>query len=116
MDESFVQLETLRIKKKSQPVPKHLPKVHVWGGISARGATCTCTSVVILDSALVPFIKNHYFEVHAYKRIMILNIPVYGASATWSNKVSTGGILCHLALTLTQLRMPVDPEHEIHSY
>ena len=46
-DECSVQLESHRkvtYRKESQPSkivsrPKHPPKVHVWGGISARGAT-----------------------------------------------------------------------------
>ena len=80
MDESSVQLECHRkiaYQKKGQPVrlaarPKHPPKLHVCGGISARGATSvvifTGTLIAtrytrILDSALVPFIKNHYPEV-----------------------------------------------------
>ena len=83
-DESSVQLECHRkiaYQKKGQPVrlaarPKHPPKVHVWGGISARGATSvvifTGTLIAtrytrILDSALVPFIKKHYPEVHRFQ-------------------------------------------------
>ena len=46
-DESSIQLESHRkitYQKKSHPVhlagrPKHPPKIHVWGGISSRGAT-----------------------------------------------------------------------------
>ena len=46
-DESSIQLESHRkitYQKKGHPVhlagrPKHPPKIHVWGGISSRGAT-----------------------------------------------------------------------------
>ena len=68
-------------QKTGQPVwlaarPKHPPKVHVWGGISARGATSVVIFIGtlistrytrILDSALVPFIENHYSEVHRFQ-------------------------------------------------
>ena len=46
-DESSIQLEShwkITYQKKDHPVhlagrPKHPPKIHVWGGISSRGAT-----------------------------------------------------------------------------
>ena len=72
-DECSVQLESHRkinFHKQGQPLtmvsrPKHLPKVHVWAGISAKGATAvviftgilTATRYTdILDAALIPFI------------------------------------------------------------
>ena len=47
--------------------------MHVWGGISARGATSvviftgTLIATRIRDSALVPFITNHYPEVPRFQ-------------------------------------------------
>ena len=57
-DECSVQLESHRktmYHKQGEPSrmvsrPKHRPKVHLWAGISARGAT----SVVILQEYLQP--------------------------------------------------------------
>ena len=71
-DESSVMLETHRKRcyrkrgtpRKLKPRPKHPVKVHVWGGISKRGATSiviftgimTATRYTqILDAALLPF-------------------------------------------------------------
>ena len=84
-DESSVQLESHRktcFHKIGQPSrlcgrPKHPPKVHVWGGISARGATqvviftgimnATCYTD-ILDVALFPFIESHYPSSHRFQQ------------------------------------------------
>jgi len=53
------------------------PKIHVWGGISARGATPTVmfTGTLratrytrILDAALVPFLEHHYPDGHHLKQ------------------------------------------------
>ena len=80
-NESSVQLESHRkimYQRKGHPVrlaarPKHLPKIHVWGGISARGATSivmfTGTLIAtrytrILDAALRPFLQRHYPNGH----------------------------------------------------
>ena len=84
-DECSVQLESHRkvtYRKEGQPSkmvsrPKHPPKVHVWGGISARGATAVVifTGVLtatrytdILDSALVPFLTQNFPTTHRFQR------------------------------------------------
>ena len=71
-DESSVMLEVHRKKcfrqkgapRKLKPRPKHPVKVHVWGGISKKGATSVAifTGIMtairyteILDAALLPF-------------------------------------------------------------
>ena len=74
-DESTVQLDWHRQKsfrKRGAPRNyrhKHPPKVHVWAGISRRGAThimiydriMTATRYGdILSASLVPFIKKYY--------------------------------------------------------
>ena len=76
-DECSVQLESygkVTYYRKGEPAkmcskPKHPAKVHVWGGISKKGATSIVifTGIMnatiytdILQSALVPFIKGHY--------------------------------------------------------
>ena len=76
-DECTVQLECHRkvvYRKVGQPPPlvpkpKHPQKVHVWGGISSRGATAivlftgimNATSYTdILDALLVPYIQEYY--------------------------------------------------------
>ena len=84
-DESSIQLESHRkitFQKKGQPVrlasrPKHPPKIHAWGGISAWGATpiaiFTGTLIAtrytrILDAALVPFIQQYYPAGHRFQQ------------------------------------------------
>ena len=84
-DESSIQLESHRkitYQKKGHPVhlagrPKHPPKIHVWGGISSRGATpivmFTGTLIAtrytrILDAALLPFIHQHYPNGHRFQQ------------------------------------------------
>ena len=84
-DECSVQLELhqkITYRKDGQPMkmvsrPKHPPKVHVWGGISARGATAvviftgilTATRYTdILDTALVPFIPQNYPAEHRFQQ------------------------------------------------
>ena len=84
-DESSVQLESHRktcYHKIVQPSrlcgkPKHPPKVHIWGGISARGATQVVifTGIMnatrytdILDAALIPFIESHYPTSHHFQQ------------------------------------------------
>ena len=76
-DESSVQLkrhcQTMRVKVGREvpfkPVAKHALKVHVWAGISKRGATNICIFeqtmdaplyVSILKGFLVPFIQKHF--------------------------------------------------------
>ena len=84
-DESSVQLESHRkitYQKKGHPVrltarPKHPPKIHLWGGISARGATSivmfTGTLIAtrytrILDAVLRPFLQRHYPNGHRFQQ------------------------------------------------
>ena len=84
-DESSVKLESHRkitYQKKGHPVrltarPKHPPKIHLWGGISARGATSivmfTGTLIAtrytrILDAALRPFLQRHYPNGHRFQQ------------------------------------------------
>ena len=78
-DEASIQIETHRLhcyrkkgeKPKPKPRPKHPLKVHVWAGISKRGATkiaiFTGTMdaelyVKILDTCLVPFIEEKFSD------------------------------------------------------
>ena len=82
-DESTVQLETHRrfcCRKRGQkprykPRPKHPVKVHVWAGISCRGATRVCVFegimdatlyIEILDGYLLPFIRQVYPTGHRF--------------------------------------------------
>ena len=82
-DECSVQLEWNRLvtyRKRGQPIlygmrPKHPPKVHVWAGISRRGATAVVvfTGTMnatrysrILEAALVPFLEKVYPDGHRY--------------------------------------------------
>ena len=84
-DECSVQLESHRkitYHKVGQPAkmisrPKHPAKVHVWAGISAKGATAiviftgilTATRYTdILDAALIPFIDEHYPVKHRFQQ------------------------------------------------
>ena len=84
-DESSIQLESHRktsYHKFGQPSrlctrPKHPAKVHVWAGISARGATQVdiFTGILnvtryteILDAALIPFIEKHYPMGHQFQQ------------------------------------------------
>ena len=76
-DESSVQLtrhsQTMQVKigKKRvlKPAAKHAVKVHVWAGISKRGATNICVFdqimdgmlyTQILDKYLLPFLEEHF--------------------------------------------------------
>ena len=80
-DECSVQLERhsrLCFRKKHQPRalkqrPKHPLKVHIWGGISYKGATKiviftgTMNAIIyskILDASLLEFIKECYLHGH----------------------------------------------------
>lgn len=82
-DETSVQMEThrrfqcykKRQKPRYKPRPKHPVKVHVWAGISCRGATGVCIFegimdatmyTNILDQYLVPFIRNVYPTGHRF--------------------------------------------------
>lgn len=82
-DETSVQLESHRrhsFRKKNQPPklkprPKHPVKVHVWAGISKRGATKVCIFegrmdadfyLRILSSFLLPFIVSKFPSTHRF--------------------------------------------------
>ena len=76
-DESSVQLQGHSQRcyrkrgqpKKLKPKPKHPFKIHVWGGISCRGATplvlftgklCATKLLEIFEVGLVPFVKEEF--------------------------------------------------------
>jgi len=82
-DETTVQLETHRRfccrkqgqKPRYKPRPKHPIKVHVWAGISWRGATNVCIFEGIMDANLytdilnqflVPFVQTVYPHGHKF--------------------------------------------------
>lgn len=84
-DESSVMLEKHRKKcyrrkgdpRKLKPRPKHPVKVHVWGGISKRGATSVVifTGIMtavrytkILEVGLVPFVRNNFPSGHRFQQ------------------------------------------------
>ena len=84
-DECTVELQSTRkvvFHKIGQPPPlvpkpKHPQKIHVWGGISAKGATAIVmfTGIMnatrytdILDAALIPFIRDHYTHHHRFQQ------------------------------------------------
>ena len=88
-DETSVQLECHRRhcfrkhneKPRLKPRPKHPVKVHVWAGISKRGATLVCIFegkmdapfyVEILQHYLVPFVHSEFPSTH---RLMQDNDP-----------------------------------------
>ena len=67
-DESTVQLtryaRNMRVKVGKErilkPAPKHAVKVHVWAGISMKGATKICIFDTIMDSALyINILRDH---------------------------------------------------------
>ena len=65
-DEASIQLETHRKrcyrkkgeKPQNKPRPKHPPKVHVWAGISSRGATNICIFTGTMDAEFYVKILN----------------------------------------------------------
>ncbi len=82
-DETSIQLESHRryaFRKRDQapklkPRPKHPLKVHVWAGISKRGATTVCIFEGIMDADfyleilrrhLVPFIQFNFPSTHRF--------------------------------------------------
>ena len=84
-DECTVQLESHRLMTyhrigeaaRLKPRPKHPLKIHVWGGISARGATkavmfsgiMNATRYTdILDAGLVPFLEDVYPDGHRFQQ------------------------------------------------
>lgn len=83
-DETTVQLESHRRysyrktgeKPRLKPRPKHPIKVHVWAGISKKGATGVCIFEGIMDSqlyceilrrTLLPFIASHFPEPESHR-------------------------------------------------
>ena len=79
--------------------PKHPPKIHIWGGISAIGATnvvlfsgiMNATRYTdIISAGLVPFLQEVYPDEHQFSRTMIQNIPVIMPRDTMRRR-STGG-------------------------
>ena len=84
-DETTVQMDSHKRKccykrgrkPRYKPRPKHPIKLHVWGGISARGWTGICIFegkmnapmfVSILDQRLVPFIHEVYPDGHRFQQ------------------------------------------------
>ena len=100
-----------------RPKPKHPAKVHVWGGISKRGATkivllhsnMTATRYMyttILDGGFVPFVREYFPDGH---RLFQDNDPKHTSRwAQWHFQES-GGKLLPRALTLTLLKMCGEP-------
>ena len=97
-DECLVQLESHRkitYPKHGEPSkmvsrPKHPPKVHIWAGISAKGATAvviftgilTATRYTdILDAALLPFIKERHTTRHHFQQD---NDPKHTSTCRWA--------------------------------
>ena len=70
--------------------PKHPTKVHVWAGISMRGATNICIFDGIMDAVLFTdildktFINKTFPDGHrCSRRTMILNIPLVWQKTSW---------------------------------
>ena len=104
-DETTVQLQTHRRfccrkegeKPRLKPCPKHPIKVHVWAGISKKGATKACIFeelmnaslyCEILQKTLLPFFQEnfHHLLLTISCRIPILNtVPVLLKNYTGTN-------------------------------
>lgn len=84
-DECTVQLEQhspVCFRKRLQPRllkqrVKHPVKIHIWGGISARGATNIIVFTGIMDAkhlsrvlevGLLPFLRSHYPDGHCLQQ------------------------------------------------
>ena len=84
-DECSVQLDNharlcfrkVRQPRKLKPRPKHPPKIHVWAGITCRGATpvvifkgiMTSTRYCsILETVLVPFVNTVFSDGHRFQQ------------------------------------------------
>ena len=79
---------------------KHPPKIHIWGGISARGATnvvmfsgiMNATRYTdILSAGLVPFLEEVYPDSHRFQQDNDPNIPVVTPRDTMRRRRLTGG-------------------------
>ena len=64
-------------QRRFKPKPKHPPKVHIWAGISSRGATPVCVFkgilnstryCEILESTLLPFVRNYFPAGHRFQQ------------------------------------------------
>lgn len=74
-----------------KPKPKHPLKLHIWGGISMKGATPlvlfreNLTAIClgkIFETGLIPFVRSKFPKSHSFKWITIPNIQ-----ATMSKKI-----------------------------
>ena len=80
-DESSVALETHRKRcyrrkdepRKLKPRPKHPVKVHVWGGISKRGATPIAIFTGIMTAVRYTEIWSQH-SYHSFKKYSQMNI------------------------------------------
>ncbi len=96
-DECSVQLQSHSLRcyrkvgqpKKLKPKPKHPFKIHLWGGISCKGATplvlftgklCSTKLLKIFDAGLVPFIESVYG--YGDHRLMQDNDPKHASGLT----------------------------------
>ena len=84
-DESSIQIDSHRRRcyrkyhrpKRLKPRPKHPAKVHIWGGISPRGATpiVIFTGILIatrytkiLEAGLLPFVTTTFPDGHRFQQ------------------------------------------------
>ena len=121
-DETSVQMESHRqfhcykrgSKPRYKPRPKHPTKVHVWAGISFRGATGVCVFDGIMDAQMYTNIwKPTSFLSFGMCipldtdscRIMILSILLVMHNSFSRITLSTGGELPLKALMLNQLKI-----------